>query len=98
MPGEPFHPQRIFYYYCVHLRLIPQPAFILDISRYWPRKRAALECYHSQLVAGRAVGAPSFIDRLRDQAATWGFSIGAEYGEAFASREPIGLATLTALQ
>src|SRR5580704_9071934 len=61
MPGEPFHPQRIFYYYCVHLRLIPQPAFVLDISRYWPRKRAALECYHSQLVAGRSSGPPAFI-------------------------------------
>ncbi len=56
MPGEPFHPQRIFYYYCVHLRLIPQPAFILDISRYWPRKREALECYHSQLVARPLLG------------------------------------------
>ncbi len=54
MPGEPFYPQRIFYYYCVHLRIIPQPAFMLDISRYWPRKQAALECYRSQLVAGRS--------------------------------------------
>ena len=33
MPGEPHYPQRIFYYYCVHLRIIPQPAFVLDISR-----------------------------------------------------------------
>jgi bacillithiol biosynthesis deacetylase BshB1 len=97
MPGEPFHPQRIFYYYCIHLRLIPQPAFILDISRYWPRKRAVLECYHSQLVEGRSSVSPTFIARLRDQAATWGFAIGAEYGEAFASREPIGLSTMTAL-
>jgi N-acetylglucosamine malate deacetylase 1 len=97
MPGEPFYPQRIFYYYCVHLRLIPQPAFVLDISRYWPRKKAALECYQSQLVAGRTSEPPTFIDRLRDQAATWGWSIGAQYGEAFASREPVGLATLTAL-
>ena len=23
MPGEPYYPQRIFYYYCVHLRIIP---------------------------------------------------------------------------
>jgi bacillithiol biosynthesis deacetylase BshB1 len=97
MPGEPFYPQRIFYYYCVHLRIIPQPAFILDISRYWPRKRAALECYHSQLVAGRSLESPTFIDRLRDQASALGWSIGAEYGEAFASREPIGLTTMTGL-
>ena len=31
IPGEPFHPSRIFYYYCIHLKLVPQPAFIVDI-------------------------------------------------------------------
>ncbi len=97
MPGEPYHPERIFYYYCVHLRIIPQPAFVLDISPYWEPKRAALECYRSQLLEGRPQTPPTFIDRLRDQAATWGWSIGAKYGEAFASREPVGLTTLTAL-
>ncbi len=35
MPGEPYYPERIYYYYCVHLRLIPQPAFIR--WRYKPR-------------------------------------------------------------
>jgi LmbE family N-acetylglucosaminyl deacetylase len=96
MPGEPHYPQRIFYYYCVHLRIIPQPAFVLDISPYWERKRTALECYRSQFPAGRE-GTPSLVDRLRDQAATWGWSIGAQYGEAFASREPVGLTTMTGL-
>ncbi len=38
IPGEPHHPQRIFNYYCVHLKLTPQPAFILDISDYWEQK------------------------------------------------------------
>ena len=97
IPGEPYYPQRIFYYYCVHLRLIPQPAFVLDISPYWERKRLAIECYQSQFVQGRPQEPPTFIDRLRDQAATWGWSIGTQYGEAFASREPVGLATMTGL-
>ena len=103
MPGEPYYPQRIFYYFCVHLRIIPQPAFVLDISQYWDRKRAAIECYHSQFTAGRRApcthgrGPPTFIDQLRDQAATWGWSIGTQYGEAFASREPVGLTTMTGL-
>jgi bacillithiol biosynthesis deacetylase BshB1 len=97
LPGEPHHPQRIFYYYCVHLRIIPQPAFVLDISPYWERKRAAIECYRSQFSEGRSQGPPTFIDLLRDQAATWGWSIGTQYGEAFASREPVGLTTLTGL-
>jgi bacillithiol biosynthesis deacetylase BshB1 len=97
MPGEPFYPQRIYYYYCVHLRLIPQPAFVLDISPYWERKRAAIECYHSQFLEGLQVGQPTLVDRIRDRAATWGWSIGREYGEPFASREPVGLATMTGL-
>ena len=32
IPGEPYHPQRIFNYYCVHLKQAAQPAFILDIT------------------------------------------------------------------
>lgn len=96
LPGLPFHPERIFYYYCIHLRLVPQPAFIVDISEHWEKKRAALECYHSQLVQGRNTD-PSFLDQFRDQAAVWGWAIGARYGEPFASREPIGLKSLESL-
>src|SRR5207247_292096 len=32
LPGEPHHPGRILYYDCVHLRLVKEPAFVLDIS------------------------------------------------------------------
>jgi N-acetylglucosamine malate deacetylase 1 len=94
MPGESHHPARILYYNCVHLRVVEKPAFVLDISRWWPRKLAAIECYQSQFVAGRPTESPTFLDRLRDQAAFWGWSIGSEYGEAYASREPLGLASL----
>jgi bacillithiol biosynthesis deacetylase BshB1 len=114
IPGEPFYPERIFYYYCVHLRLLPQPAFVLDIGDFWEKKRAALECYRSQFLEGRGtvpifasakmglspstpaevVAAPTLIDRLRDQAAFWGSLIGVRYAEPFASREPVGLATM----
>ena len=97
LPGQPHYPERIFYYYCVHLRLIPQPAFVLDISEYWEQKRAAIECYRSQFLEGRPAEPPTLIDRLRDQAAAWGSSIGARYGEAFASREPVGLSSMAGL-
>lgn len=97
LPGEPHHPQRIYYYYCVHLKLAPQPAFVLDISEHWSRKLAAIECYQSQFVTGRSTEPPTFLDRLRDEAAYWGKSIGVRYGEPYASREPLGLGTLTGL-
>jgi N-acetylglucosamine malate deacetylase 1 len=95
MPGEPFYPERIFYYFCIHLRIIPQPSFILDISDYWERKRAAIECYRSQFIDGRAQEPPTLIDSLRDQASVLGWSIRARYGEAFASREPVGLRSMS---
>jgi bacillithiol biosynthesis deacetylase BshB1 len=97
LPGEPHHPERIYYYYCFHLRQIAQPAFILDISDYWEQKQAAVACYESQFIEGRPQDPPTFLDRLRDRTATWGLAIGTRYGEPFASREPIGLKSLSGL-
>lgn len=97
MPGLPHHPSRILYYHCVHLRLVEKPAFILDISRWWERKLAAVACYQSQFVTGRPTEPPTFLDKVRDQAAFWGQAIGVAYGEPFASREPLGLASMREL-
>lgn len=94
LPGEPHFAERILYYYCIHLRLAPQPAVVVDISAYWEKKRAAIECYRSQFLTGQGGQGPGFIDRLRDQAAYWGWLIGRDYGEPLASREPLGLASL----
>jgi bacillithiol biosynthesis deacetylase BshB1 len=97
IPGEPHHPERIYHYYCVHLRMTLQPAFVLDITPYWPRKQAALECYQSQFVVGREHLQPTFLERQRDEAAYWGKVIGTQYGEPFACREPIGLSSMSTL-
>ncbi len=91
LPGRPHHPSRIYYYYCVHLKLAPQPAFVLDISEHWEKKRQAIACYQSQFVVGRPQDPPTFLDRLRDEAAYWGKAIGTLYGEPFASREPLAV-------
>ena len=79
------------------LRMLPQPAFVLDISDQWDRKLAALQCYHSQFIQGRENETPTFLERMRDYAAWWGQAIGARYGEPFACREPIGLSSMQAL-
>lgn len=96
IPGEPWHPERIYYYYCVHLKLAPQPAFVLDISDHWEKKIEAIACYQSQFVTGRTAS-PSFLERLHDEASYWGKTIGTRYGEPFASREPLGLQSLGGL-
>ena len=97
MPGEPFHPLRIYNYYCVHLKMHATPAFVLDISGQWESKLAAIRCYRSQFITGRENIDPSFLDQLHDEAACWGKSIGVRYGEPFTSREPIGLTDFSAL-
>jgi len=94
MPGEPFHPERIFSYYCVHLKHAAQPAFILDISAHWEKKLASIACYQSQFITGRPTDAPTFLDRLRDEAAYWGKCIGTRYGEPFAAREPLAIQSM----
>ncbi|MEW4452923.1 bacillithiol biosynthesis deacetylase BshB1 [Bremerella sp. JC817] len=97
MPGEPFHPQRIYNYYCVHLKMAAQPAFVLDISEHWEEKLASIRCYHSQFIEGRPTEYPTFLDKLHDEASYWGKVIGTRYGEPFTSREPIGLSSMGSL-
>jgi N-acetylglucosamine malate deacetylase 1 len=97
LPGAPCQPERLYHYYCVHLKLAPQPAFILDISQFWEQKLASIRCYRSQFVEGRSPEPPTFLDRLRDEAAYWGKTIGVGYGEPYACREPIGLSSLRTL-
>ena len=97
LEGEPFHPERIYYYYAVHLKLAITPSFVVDITDQWPQKLASMECYHSQLIKGRENDTPPMITRLKTFAAYWGHSIGTSYGEPFASREPIALSSLNAL-
>lgn len=97
LAGDPFHPERIYYYFCIHLKLVPQPAFILDITEHWSAKAASVAAYQSQFVKGRSAEPPSFIEKLREEAAFWGKAIGVRYGEPFASKEPIGLTSLDSL-
>ncbi len=97
MPGERFHPKRIYNYYSVHLKMHAQPKFVLDISGHWEKKYESICCYHSQFVQGREDASPSFLEQLRDEASYWGKTIGVRYGEPFTSREPLGLKAMSKL-
>ncbi|MFK7735577.1 MAG: bacillithiol biosynthesis deacetylase BshB1 [Pirellulaceae bacterium] len=97
LQGEPFHPERVFYYYCVHLKHVAQPSFVLDISEQWQQKADAIACFESQFSVGKQHLEPSFHQRVRDEAAYWGKMINAQFGEPFASREPIALKDMTRL-
>jgi bacillithiol biosynthesis deacetylase BshB1 len=94
IPGEPFHPARILYYFSVHLRIVERPSFVLDISAHQESKMRALRCYRSQLVDNQPPGRPGVIDSVADRTRFWGHVAGVAHAEPFASREPIGLKSL----
>jgi bacillithiol biosynthesis deacetylase BshB1 len=98
LAGERHHAERIYNYFCVHLKLAPQPAFVLDISEQWEHKLAAIRCYHSQFIEGREQASPTFLEQLRDEAAYWGKTIGTRFGEPFTCREPIGMTSMRDLR
>lgn len=97
IPFEPFHPARILYYFSVHLRIVEQPRFVLDISDQQQSKREALNCYRSQFLDNVAPGASGVIDAVADRTRYWGQLVGVRHAEPFASREPIGLTRLDSL-
>jgi bacillithiol biosynthesis deacetylase BshB1 len=97
IPGDPFHPSRILYYFSVHLRIPEQPSLLIDISDQQSAKLAALRSYRSQLVENQADGKPGIIDRVCDRTRYWGHLAGVEHAEPFASREPVALSGLDQL-
>jgi len=90
LPGEPWHPQRVFHYACVHLKAVRRPAFVVDISATYESKARALACFTSQFVP--SAGAPGILERVAAADAWWGSMIGRRHGEPFWSREPVALA------
>ena len=97
LAGQPFHPPRVFYYWSIHLRIHPKPAFVVDISNEIDQKMQAIECFQSQVHDGRDATFPNVLDDIRDRARYWGWTIGAAYGEPFGSREEIPVKNLASL-
>jgi len=97
MPGERFHPRRIYNYYCVHLKQVVNPAFVIDVSEHFEQKMEAVRCFQSQFVVGRSAAPPTFLDNVVTTAEYWGQMIGVRYGEPFQCKEPIGLTSMDSL-
>jgi bacillithiol biosynthesis deacetylase BshB1 len=89
LPGEPWHPERIYHYACVHLRAVRRPAFVIDITATAATKRESIACYASQFPASATP--PGVQARVAAADAWWGAQIGTCAGEPFWSREPIAL-------
>jgi len=93
IPGTPCYPKRIIYYYCTHLRMNFVPTFCIDISTTVAKKLAAINAYHSQMVANHSP-VPAMVKTLNSY---FGGRIGVEYAEPFFTHEVLGLGGLDQL-
>ena len=92
LPGDPIYPRWLFYYYCTHLRTIPQPSFLLDITGYEDRKRQAMLAYDSQFV--QPTKNRRIVEWLDAAGTYFGSRIGVKVAEPFFTKEPLGLTGL----
>jgi LmbE family N-acetylglucosaminyl deacetylase len=91
----PIYPKWLFYYYCSHLRRVPDPTFLIDITGYAGKRRAAIGAYRSQFELNpRSKG---LLERLDAEVAFFGSRIGTAAAEPFFSHEPLGLSGLDGL-
>lgn len=89
LPGEPIYPRWLIYYYCTHLRRVPDPTFLIDITGFEDHKRRAMLAYHSQFVVPERNR--GIVDCMMAGATYFGSRIGTAAAEPFYTREPLGL-------
>lgn len=93
IPGVPYHPPKVYYFWSIHLRIRPEPAFVMDVSGHLERKMQAIRCYESQF-GHRSGEFPTILDDIEARARYWGWTIGMAYGEPFANKETVGVTDL----
>jgi bacillithiol biosynthesis deacetylase BshB1 len=94
IPGEPWYPKRIIYYFCTHLRMNFVPTFCIDVSAEIEQKMASLACYKSQFTQNNAGDVPEMV---RTVAGYFGTRIVTAYAEPFFTHEVLGLSGLDQL-
>jgi bacillithiol biosynthesis deacetylase BshB1 len=92
IPGDPWHPKRIIYYYCTHLRMNFDPTFCVDVSDTIGVKAKAIACYPSQFGHQTTV-----LDMVNGVSAYFGGRIGTAHAEPFFTHEVLGLGGLDQL-
>jgi LmbE family N-acetylglucosaminyl deacetylase len=95
--GEPIYPMWVLYYYCSHLRAVPDPSFLIDTSAHSEQKLRSVLAYKSQFGPGTNPKNQSLPELLRCEDAYMGSRIGAKAAEPFWTKEPLGLTSLASL-
>jgi len=88
--GEPHRPKKILYASMYH---DDRPSFLVDISTYFDRKLAAINCFASQFAGDMRDVTELYpawgqlIDRIKTQCKYFGHLMGVEYAEPFTVKE-----------
>jgi N-acetylglucosamine malate deacetylase 1 len=93
IPGEPWHPKRIIYYFCTHLKMSFQPTFCIDISAQIDKKMASVRAYESQFIWNKS----TVPEMVRTISGYFGGRIGVEHAEPFFTHEVLGFSGLSEL-
>ena len=101
---EPWRPQHVLHF----AEVLPfEPSLVVDVSTTWEDRTRALQCYASQVHNPDYVSAdgepetyisnPEFSRWIEARARTFGYAIGAKYGEPFIYRGALGTKDLMGL-
>ncbi len=93
--GEPIYPKWFFYYYATHLRWVANPSFVVDVTGYEQTKIDSINAYHTQFVLPEKNR--RIVDWVHASLTYFGSRIGVPSGEAFYTREPVGLSGFDSL-
>jgi bacillithiol biosynthesis deacetylase BshB1 len=100
-PGSPHRPHKILY--ALSYREDPlKPTFVVDISRQFDRKLAAIRCYGSQFDGAKAAGeifptGQNLYSLVETQNAHYGSLIRTRYGEPFYTHETVAVDDVVSL-
>lgn len=102
-PQEPWRPHHVLHYMQA---LDFEPTFVVDVSSVWERRMGALLAFKSQFYQPDAdaddgpetyISNPRFLKWVEARARTFGYRIGADFGEPLLYRHgPVGVSDLVA--
>ncbi len=92
IPGAPYYPPRIIYYFCSHLRFNFPASFSIDISAQMNLKLSAIKCYKSQFETGRDEAEQwRILEQIDSVNSYFGSTIKRSFAEPFYVLESLGL-------
>ena len=94
---SPWRPNAVYHY--IQSNYIV-PDLIVDISRFWDKKLAAMKAFKSQFYDPNSkepdtyISSPQFLEFIEARCRQWGQAIGTSYGEGFTVERHIGVKNL----